>query len=85
MLTPGNTVIKVVGDGDTWWCEWRVTYPDAITYLCVDLIELRDGLVHREMVYWAPVFEPRRGAPPGWSGPTADPDRPLLGTARAGR
>jgi hypothetical protein len=61
VLTPGNTAIRVVGDGDSWWCEWRVTYPDAITYLCVDLIELRDGLVHRESVYWAPAFDP-----PAW-------------------
>ena len=58
VLTPGNTVIRVVGSGDTWWCQWRVTYPDAIEYLCIDLIELRDDLIHRESVYWAPVFEP---------------------------
>lgn len=78
VLTAGNTVIKVVGSGDAWWCEWRVTYPDGITYLCIDLLELRDGLIHTETVYWAPVFEPpawraawvERGGAPGPGGTT---------------
>ncbi len=72
VITPGNTVIRVVGSGDAWWCEWRTTYPDGVTYLCVDLIELRDGLVHRETVYWAPLFDA-----PAWRAPwvthTGDP------------
>ena len=31
--------------------------PKNELYLVVDLIELRDGLVHRETVYWAAPFE----------------------------
>ena len=68
VLTPGNTVLKVVGSGDVWWGEWRMTYPDGQAYHVVDLIELRDGLVHRETVYWAPPFEA-----PEWRRPFVEP------------
>jgi hypothetical protein len=64
VVTASNTVLQVVGSGDFWWSEWRVTYPDGEVYLVVDLIELRDGLVHRETVYWAPPFEA-----PAWRAP----------------
>ena len=59
VVTAGNTVMRVAGSGDFWWSEWRLTYPSGEIYLVVDLMELRDGLVHRETVYWAP---PVRGA-----------------------
>jgi SnoaL-like protein len=64
VVTPGNTVLQVAGSGDFWWSEWRVTYPDGAVYLCVDLLELRDGLVWRETVYWASPFDA-----PGWRSP----------------
>jgi len=64
VVTAGNTVLKVAGSGDFWWCEWRITYPNGDVYLVVDLIELRDGLVHRETVYWAAPFEA-----PEWRAP----------------
>jgi len=64
VVTAGNTVLKVEGSGDFWWCEWRMTYPDGATYLCVDLVELCEGKVYRETVYWAPPFEA-----PGWRAP----------------
>ena len=61
VLTPGNTVLRVVGSGDFWWAEWRITYANGDVYLSVTLMELRDGLVFRETTYWAPPFEP-----PAW-------------------
>ena len=64
VVTAGNTVMKVAGSGDFWWSEWRITYPNGEVYLVVDLIELRDGLVHREIVYWAAPFEA-----PDWRAP----------------
>lgn len=57
VVTPGNTVLKVAGSGEFWWGEWMMTYPDGQTYHVIDLMELRDGLVHRETVYWAQPFE----------------------------
>ena len=70
VVTPGNTVLKVVGSGDIWWGEWRMTYPDGQVYHVVDLIELREGLVRRETVYWAPPFEA-----PAWRRPFVEPTR----------
>jgi hypothetical protein len=64
VVTPGNTVARVAGSGDFWWSEWRVTYPNGDVYLVVDLLELRDGLVHRETAYWAAPFEA-----PEWRAP----------------
>ena len=57
VLTPGNTVVRVDGSGDFWWGEWSLTYPDGQSYHVISLTELRDGLVYRERVYWAPPFE----------------------------
>ena len=56
VVTPSNTVQHIAGSGDFWWSEWRMTYPDGRTYLCIDLIELRDQRVWRETVYWAEPF-----------------------------
>ena len=64
VVTAGNTVLKVAGSGDFWWSEWMMTYPDRQAYHVVDLIELRDSLVYRETVYWAPPF-----AAPDWRKP----------------
>jgi SnoaL-like domain len=64
VVTASNTVLQVVGSGDFWWSEWRVTYPNGEVSLVVDLLELRDGLVHRETVYWAAPFEA-----PSWRAP----------------
>jgi hypothetical protein len=67
VITAGNTVMKVVGSGDFWWAEWRVTYPDDEVYLAVTLMELRDGLVFHETTYWAAPFEA-----PEWRAPWVD-------------
>lgn len=57
VVTPSNTVQQIAGSGDFWWTEWQMTYPDGRSYLCVELMEFRDGLVWRETVYWAEPFE----------------------------
>jgi ketosteroid isomerase-like protein len=57
VLTGANTVVRIAGTGDAWWGEWRMTYPDGQVYNCVDLIELRDGRILHETVYWAPPFD----------------------------
>jgi hypothetical protein len=64
VVTPTNDVLRVGGSGDFWWGEWEVTYPDGQVYHCIDLVELRDGLVYREAVYWAPPFDA-----PDWRAP----------------
>jgi hypothetical protein len=61
VVTPSNTLVRMTGSGDFWWVEWVVTYPDGHDYQVVSLIQLRDGLVHREIAYWAEPF-----AAPDW-------------------
>jgi SnoaL-like protein len=69
IMTGANTVIRVSGDGNAWWSSWTVRYPDGQLYHCVDLIELEDGKVHRETVYWAPPFDA-----PEWRRPFVELD-----------
>jgi hypothetical protein len=69
VVTASNTVIRVAGTGDAWWGEWLVTYPDGQAYHCVDLIELRGGMVYHETVYWAPPFDA-----PEWRRPFVEMD-----------
>ena len=67
VVTAGNTPLRVAGSGDFWWSEWRIEYPTGEAYVVVDLIELRDGLVHRETTYWAAPFDA-----PAWRAPWVD-------------
>jgi hypothetical protein len=67
VVTAANTAMRVAGSGDFWWSEWRLTYPNGEVYLVVDLLELRDGLVHHETVYWASPFDA-----PAWRAPWVD-------------
>jgi hypothetical protein len=67
VVTAGNTPMRVAGSGDFWWSEWRIEYPNGEAYVVVDLIELRDGLVHRETTYWAAPFDA-----PAWRAPWVD-------------
>jgi len=57
ILAAGDSILRIAGSGDFWSSEYVMTYPDGQVYNVVDLMELRDGLVHRETVYWAPPFE----------------------------
>lgn len=60
-VSPLGGVYRVAGEGENWWSESAMTYPDGSTWLTLALIELRDGKVWRETVYWAQPFEP-----PAW-------------------
>ncbi|HEY7283641.1 MAG TPA: nuclear transport factor 2 family protein, partial [Actinomycetota bacterium] len=52
--------VRVSGGGDLWVGEAVLTYPEGPQH-AVAVLELRDGLVWRETVYWAAPFDP----PPG--------------------
>lgn len=63
VVTPSGTLARIAGQGDFWVGEWEVAYPDGVTYLCVDLMELSGGSIRHETVYWAPRFDA-----PAWRG-----------------
>jgi len=67
VVTAANTAMRVAGSGDYWSSEFKLTYPNGDVYFVVDLFELRDGLIYRETVYWAPPFEA-----PAWRAPWVD-------------
>jgi hypothetical protein len=58
---PRVEALGIGGSGDTWWGESIIHYADGSRWLGVWLFELRDGLVHRERVYFGQPF-----AAPAW-------------------
>lgn len=56
-VSPLGGVYRVAGEGENWWGEWRMRYPDGRIWFTVLLLELRDGKVWRETAYWAEPFE----------------------------
>jgi hypothetical protein len=59
--SPLGGAFRVAGEGENWWSEWQMQYPDGRLWSTVMLLELRDGKVWRETQYWAEPFEP-----PSW-------------------
>jgi hypothetical protein len=57
VTSPMGGAYRVSGDGDTWWGEWHMTYPDGKTWFTITLIELRDSKIWRETTYWAEPFD----------------------------
>ena len=57
VTSPVGGAFRVSGDGESWWGEWRMTYPDGKTWFTVTLIELLDGAIWRETTYWAEPFD----------------------------
>ena len=68
-VTPGRSG----GSGDTWWSEAVVHYGDGSRWLAVSIFELRDGLVHRERVYFGPPFPA-----PAWRAQWVEREEPAV-------
>ncbi len=57
VVTPSFTFERIAGVGDTWWVEGQARYPDGSTWFLASMYRLRDGLIFREVTYWAEPFE----------------------------
>ena len=57
VLTPSYTPMRIVGSGDTYFIEARISYPDGASAHFVSIVELRDGKVARQTTYFAMPFE----------------------------
>ena len=57
VTSPLGGAYRVAGDGECWWADWRMTYPDGRTWFTLTLFELRDGKIWRETQYWAEPFD----------------------------
>ena len=52
---------RILGSGDVWFIEVSLRYASGEIWDLIGIIELFDGLIHRETQYFAPHLEP-----PGW-------------------
>jgi ketosteroid isomerase-like protein len=55
-VSPLGGAYRVAGEGENWWGDWQITYPDGTTWRVIILIELRDGKIYRETSFWAEPF-----------------------------
>ncbi|MEP7040894.1 MAG: nuclear transport factor 2 family protein [Chloroflexota bacterium] len=62
---------RMGGSGETWWGEAIVHYGDGSRWLGITVFELRDGLVHRERVYFGPPV-----SAPEWRAPWVEREEP---------
>jgi len=61
VVTPFNTIQRVVGSGDFWWADGTSAYPDGSSWFISALLQLRSGKLYRETWYFGPPFDP-----PAW-------------------
>lgn len=64
VMTPAFTLIRVTGTSDRYTYVLRTRYPDGSFWFVVALAELRDGLIARSTLYFAPDFPA-----PDWRAP----------------
>lgn len=57
-VTPLGGAYRIAGEGENWWGDWPITYPDGRQWMVVTLMELRDGKIYRETSYWSEPFAP---------------------------
>jgi len=64
VMTPLYSLQRIVGNGDSWWGDGTIAYPDGSTWYLAMFMEVRDGLIYRETAYFAEPFEA-----PAWRAP----------------
>ncbi len=65
---PKVTPRRVTGSGDVWVLEASLDYGDGDAYQCVFLFQMRNGLIAKEVAYWAKPFPA-----PDWRAPWVEP------------
>ncbi len=75
-LYPASLTIEIRrlrGDGELWVAENSITYGGDDTWLTVSILEIRDGRIAREAIYFSKPFPA-----PDWRAPWVDPE-PVAG------
>ncbi len=62
------------GVGDVWWTENIIHYADGSRWLAASVLELREGLVANERVYFGQPFDP-----PAWRAAWVKRGTPAIG------
>ena len=71
VVTPMNTIQRVVGSGDLWRFDGTSAYPDGSTWFIAGLVQLRNRKVYRETWYFAAPFDA-----PAWRAAWVEPIGP---------
>ena len=66
--SPVGGAYRVAGEGDSWFADYMITYPDGREWFTTILMEIRDGLIYRETEYWSEPFDP-----PAWRSAWVEP------------
>ena len=64
---------RMGGSGDCWWGEAVIHYGDGSRWLGITIFELREGLIHRERVYFGPPI-----AAPEWRATWVEREEPAV-------
>lgn len=56
-MTPGFSVVKVTGGGDTYTGVGRMRYPDGKVWHIIMLVRVRGGRIVRNTSYFAEPFD----------------------------
>jgi ketosteroid isomerase-like protein len=68
VLTPLFKVVRVEGIGDTFIVTTKNTYPDGSDWHTIGLVTFREGKITKQVLYFAPTFEP-----PEWRSQWVEP------------
>jgi hypothetical protein len=71
VFTPSFTFERIAGSGEHWWVEGHARYPDGALWYMTTMLQIRKGLIHREITYWSQPFES-----PAWRAQWVDPIEP---------
>jgi hypothetical protein len=55
-MTPSLTMVRLIGEEDTFTAMARAEYPDGSTWHVISVLEVRDGMVARATTYFAPAL-----------------------------
>ena len=50
-------VITVIGSGDTFTVTWKAQYPRGDEYYTISILQLKEGKILKETLYWASPSE----------------------------
>jgi len=67
-VTPNFTTVRITGEDDRFSYVLTTTYPDGSDWHLIAFVDLRDGLIAKATVYFAPTFPA-----PDWRAPYREP------------
>jgi hypothetical protein len=57
VVSPLGAPYRIAGEGEQWFGEWKMRYPDGRVWWTILLLEMKDGKILRETQYWSEPFD----------------------------